>query len=312
MTTATHSPALDAALLLEAQQLAPQVIDWRRALHRRPEVAFHEHETARFIRQVLEQIGALEISRPTETSVMARLRTGRPGPVLAVRADIDALPIHEENDVEYRSQTDGAMHACGHDGHTSIALGLVTLLARHRDQLRGEVRFILQDAGATTYFLYFDITQNGAKPANPQTPINGNFESGGAGTALPPGWSLANKVEATLDSEIRPSENPSITSDGTNLISSPRTTDGTPRTGQFSYLLGARTNNEVGTGQNRITLERLLDAHAPGSDHRLTAIALTALVDGLWLELSLGNAPFTPDEATALAARWLAALLPRI
>jgi len=64
--------------------------------------------------------------------------------------------------------------------------------------------------------------------------------------------------------------------------------------------------------ENRITLERLLDAHAPGSDHRLTAIALTALVDGLWLELSLGNAPFTPDEATALAARWLAALLPRI
>ena len=147
MTTATHSPALDtAALLLEAQQLAPQVIDWRRALHRRPEVAFHEHETARFIRQVLEQIGDLEISRPTETSVMARLRTGRPGPVLAVRADIDALPIHEENDVEYRSQSDGAMHACGHDGHTSIALGLVTLLARHRDQLRGEVRFIFQHA----------------------------------------------------------------------------------------------------------------------------------------------------------------------
>ncbi len=132
---------------------------------------------------------------------------------------------------------------------------------------RGEVRFILQDAGATTYFLYFDITQNGAKPANPQTPINGNFERGGAGTALPPGWSLANKVEATLDSEIRPSENPTITSDGTNLINSPRTTDGTPRTGQFSYILGARTNNEVGTGQNRITLERTftVPATTPGN-----------------------------------------------
>ena len=147
MTTATHSPALDAvALLHEAQQLAPQVIDWRRALHQRPEVAFQEHETARFIREVLEQIGDLEISRPTETSVMARLHTGRPGPVLAVRADIDALPIHEENDVEYRSQTDGAMHACGHDGHTSIALGLVTLLARHRELLRGEIRFLFQHA----------------------------------------------------------------------------------------------------------------------------------------------------------------------
>ena len=147
MTTAVPAPAHDAAaVLLEAHQLAPQVIAWRRALHQRPEVAFHEHETARFIQQVLEQIGNLEISRPTATSVMARLRSGRPGPVLAVRADIDALPIHEENDIEYRSQTDGAMHACGHDGHTAIALGLVTLLARHREQLRGEVRFLFQHA----------------------------------------------------------------------------------------------------------------------------------------------------------------------
>lgn len=132
---------------------------------------------------------------------------------------------------------------------------------------RGEVRFILQDAGATTYYLYFDIAENGAKPANPQTPINGNFEKGGAGTALPPGWSLANKVEATLDSEIRPSESPLITSDGGNLINSPRTTDGTPRTGEFSYILGARTNNEVGTGQNRITLEKTITVPAttPGN-----------------------------------------------
>lgn len=132
---------------------------------------------------------------------------------------------------------------------------------------RGEVRFILQDAGATTYFLYFDITENGAKAANPQTPINGNFEKGGAGTALPPGWSLANKVEATLDSQIRPSETPSITSDGTNLINSPRTTDGTPRTGEFSYLIGARTANEVATGQNRITLEKTftVPATTPGN-----------------------------------------------
>ena len=130
---------------------------------------------------------------------------------------------------------------------------------------RGEVRFILEDAGATTYYLYFDITQNGTKPANPQTPINGNFEKGGAGAALPPGWSLANKVDATLDSEIRPSETPTITSDGANLINSPRTTDGTPNTGEFSYLLGARTNNEAATGQNRITLEKTFTVPATNS-----------------------------------------------
>ena len=147
MTTVNQLSALDAGSLLDnVHELSPRLVEWRRALHRRPEVAFHEHETARFIRQVLEQIGDLAISRPTETSVMARLVTGRPGPVVAVRADIDALPIHEENDVAYRSEIDGAMHACGHDGHTSIALGLATLLAQHRDHLRGEVRFIFQHA----------------------------------------------------------------------------------------------------------------------------------------------------------------------
>lgn len=71
----------------------------------------------------------------------------------------------------------------------------------------------------------------------------------------------------------------------------------------------ARLHGEI-YAENRLTLEALLDAYAPGMDHRLTAVALTALVDGLWLELSLGDAPFTPDEATALARRWLGTLLP--
>lgn len=71
----------------------------------------------------------------------------------------------------------------------------------------------------------------------------------------------------------------------------------------------ARLHHEI-YAENRLALEGLLDAYAPGAEHRLTAVALTALVDGLWLELSLGNAPFTPDEATALARRWLETLLP--
>ncbi len=134
------------SLLAEATGLAPQVIAWRRQLHMHPEVAFNEHETARFIRETLAAINGLEVTRPTETSVVARLVGGRAGRTIAVRADIDALPILEEHESEYRSRIDGAMHACGHDGHTSIALGLVTLLARHREALRGEIRFIFQHA----------------------------------------------------------------------------------------------------------------------------------------------------------------------
>ena len=145
MTTIT--PILDAESLQdEARSMAVQVIAWRRHLHQHPEVAFTEHQTAAYIREVLAGIPGLDISRPTETSVMARLIGRTPGRVIAVRADIDALPVHEENDVPYRSQVDGAMHACGHDGHTAIVLGLATILARHREQLTGEVRFFFQHA----------------------------------------------------------------------------------------------------------------------------------------------------------------------
>ncbi len=141
------TPSLDCQALLEdAVVLGPQVIAWRRHLHQRPEVAFHEHETARFIRDTLAGVPGLLISRPTETSVMARLVGEQPGRTIAVRADIDALPIQEENTAVYRSVRDGAMHACGHDGHTAIVLGLATLLARHRHALRGEVRFFFQHA----------------------------------------------------------------------------------------------------------------------------------------------------------------------
>src|SRR4051794_33491501 len=79
------------------ESIREQVIDWRRYLHQHPELSFHEERTSRFIADRLREMDGLEISRPTPTSVLARLVTGRPGPVLAIRADIDALPIVEKN-----------------------------------------------------------------------------------------------------------------------------------------------------------------------------------------------------------------------
>ena len=122
------------------------MIEWRRHLHRHPEVSFHEEQTARFVRETLESFGGLEISRPTENSVVARLRGGRPGPTLALRADIDALPITEENGFDFASQNPGAMHACGHDGHTAMLLGAAQVLSATRDGLSGEIRFVFQHA----------------------------------------------------------------------------------------------------------------------------------------------------------------------
>lgn len=110
---------------------------------------------------------------------------------------------------------------------------------------RGEVKWIVEDGGAQTYYLYFDITQNGAKSANPQTPINGNFERGTTGAISPTQWTGA-VSNANFDAAVRPNETVSVTNNGGG--NETRNTDGSPNTGDFSYLLGARTNNEPSGG----------------------------------------------------------------
>ena len=124
-----------------------QVIAWRRFLHQHPELSFHERATSQFIADTLVSFGGLEISRPTPTSVMARLKGGAgAGSALAIRADIDALPIVEANSHDFVSTSPGVMHACGHDGHASMLLGAVKVLLGHQGSLRGEVRFLFQHA----------------------------------------------------------------------------------------------------------------------------------------------------------------------
>lgn len=123
------------------------MLDWRRHLHMYPELSFEEHETARYIAGILAGVPGVEVSNPTPTSVLGVLRGGGgPGARVALRADIDALPIMEENDFWFRSQNEGAMHACGHDGHAAMLLGAATVLATLSPQLRGEIRFVFQHA----------------------------------------------------------------------------------------------------------------------------------------------------------------------
>lgn len=122
---------------------------------------------------------------------------------------------------------------------------------------RGEVRWMVEDAGAQSYYVYFDITQNGAKAANPQTPINGNFEHAVTGTQLPAGWASAVRTNAAYDLQVRPAETVSVTSDG-NPYNNPHTTNGDPLTGSNSYLLGARTNLEPTAGSASQTNATLL------------------------------------------------------
>lgn len=127
--------------------LAEQLVAWRRHLHRHPELSFREENTSRFVEETLRGFGGgFEIDRPTPTSVVARLIGAKPGRTLALRADMDALPIQEETGLEFASGTPGVMHACGHDGHTAMLLAAARLLAARRDKLHGEIRFLFQHA----------------------------------------------------------------------------------------------------------------------------------------------------------------------
>jgi amidohydrolase len=127
-------------------EIKEEVIAWRRHLHANPELSFHEEKTAQFVYETLQSFGNLQLSRPTKTSVMARLIGDEPGKVVAIRADMDALPIQEENTFEFASKNPGVMHACGHDGHTAMLLGTAKILSRLRPQIKGEVRFLFQHA----------------------------------------------------------------------------------------------------------------------------------------------------------------------
>src|ERR671932_2252866 len=127
-------------------QVRQDVIRWRRHLHQNPEPSFQEEQTARFVAETLESFPGIEVSRPTRTSILGRLRGARPGRVLAIRADMDALPIQEENDFEFASQRPGVMHACGPDAHTAMLLATAKVLSGLREDLPGEVRFLFQHA----------------------------------------------------------------------------------------------------------------------------------------------------------------------
>ena len=127
-------------------RIEPDIVTWRRHLHAQPELSFKEFETSRFVAERLRSFGGIEVSLVSETGVMGRLRGTSTGPTVALRADIDALPIQEENTFDFVSRAEGVMHGCGHDGHTAVLLGVARILADMRDEIPGEIRFLFQHA----------------------------------------------------------------------------------------------------------------------------------------------------------------------
>jgi amidohydrolase len=143
-------------LFTTLDNLNEEIISIRRHLHKHPELSFEEVETPKYIADFHEQLGHEVKTGVGGNGVLAYLKGNHEGPTVALRADFDALPIHEETDLEFQSVNDGVMHACGHDGHTATLLGVAKALNKHKDELHGTVVFIHQHAE--------ELPPGGAKP----------------------------------------------------------------------------------------------------------------------------------------------------
>ena len=143
------APAPEAATDL-SDALRSDLIDLRRALHAEPELGFTEHATGRRLRAWLAERGLTPSAPMPTTGFVVDVVGERPGPTVAYRADMDALPIQEATDAPYRSQTPGVMHACGHDAHMAVACGVAALAHERRDEMAGTLRVVFQPAEEIT------------------------------------------------------------------------------------------------------------------------------------------------------------------
>lgn len=135
-------------ILEKVNKIEPYIIDIRRTLHQYPELSGQEVETQKRIMAELDKIG-IPYRKAGATSLIATLKGGKPGKTVALRADIDALPVKEETPVEYCSTIPGHMHACGHDAHTAMLLGAVRILTDMKEEIPGEIRFFFQEGEET-------------------------------------------------------------------------------------------------------------------------------------------------------------------
>ena len=129
-------------MLERARALQDQIVAWRREVHMHPELGFKEHRTAGLVADAVRAMGLSVATDVAKTGVVGCLGAGRPA--VGIRADMDALPLQEANDVPYASQTPGVMHACGHDAHVGILLGVARLLSEMTDRPAGQIRFLFQ------------------------------------------------------------------------------------------------------------------------------------------------------------------------
>lgn len=204
--TAQAPTKLDAEVDRRAKALEAKVVAWRRDIHEHPELGNREFRTAKLVADHLQKLGMEVKTGVAHTGVIGILKGGKPGPVVALRADMDALPVAEEVDLPFKSvvrttyngQDVGVMHACGHDNHVAILMGVAELLAGMKSELQGTVKFVFQPA------------EEGAPEG----------EEGGAELMLKEGAFQNPKVDAVFGLHVFPFETGKIVSRGGGLMAS--------------------------------------------------------------------------------------------
>ncbi len=156
---------LKSSLQQRSKEIHSEVIDLRRTIHANPELAFEEYETSALVKRHLEALGIEYEDQVAKTGVVGYIKGRGEGKVIALRADMDALPIFEDNDKSYISKNVGKMHACGHDVHTSSLLGTATLLQEHRNSFDGTIKLIFQPSeeklpGGASVMIQEGVLQN--------------------------------------------------------------------------------------------------------------------------------------------------------
>ncbi len=186
----------------EAVSIKDELISLRRKFHRFPEPGFEEYRTSQVIAEKLRSYGLDVKTGVAKTGVVGLLRGGTTGKTVMVRADMDALPVDEENQADYRSENKGFMHACGHDGHMAIALMAAKLLSERKDNLRGNVKFVFQPAeeepGGAGPMIAEGVLDDPKVDAAIGLHIWNDLSSGKVGIRSGPLMAFADKFEAVI------------------------------------------------------------------------------------------------------------------
>lgn len=222
-------PSMIDTIKSTTDDLYPDVLELRRTLHRHPELSGEERETAR---RVAERLRSRDLNVQTGiagTGVLATLDGGNSGPTLLLRGDMDALPIQEETGLAFASENDGVMHACGHDVHTSSLLGTALILARHREEVHGQVRFCFQPheerlPGGAKFMIEEGVLDEQNGTPGPSAVFGQHVKPGlPAGTiGVRPGWAMASSDEiyVTVQGEGGHAANPhELAADATYVAS---------------------------------------------------------------------------------------------